>query len=267
MNVKFFRSAEKYLTYHASGLSCGNGSKGSWVVLSTATERESNVLIVQVHESSGANRDFLLDLAIGAVNDEQTVIKNLPFSSRNVSQELMQIALPFVIAKGSRLQVRGQANAASSSCAVAVSLGYGGARPESPNQRILSLGVDEGDSGGTSIDPGGTAHTLGALVQLSSALPFDVHTVCVVFGNQGNSARTDATWLVSLFAGASGDEEIVIPEILLECNATVDNLVSSETFWLSRPIPKGSRLSAGARCSITDASDRLFDLALVVGGR
>lgn len=243
-------------------------AKGSWTEVAASTARDGNGLVVQLYASSGSNRDYLLDLAVGVSGSEQLVVRNLFFSSRNPDQEAMTLSIPrFHIPKGSRLAARLQSSVGSSVVGIAVMAGVGRTVGGPLLQRTRTYGdVESSATSGTSIDPGGSAHADGSLVQLVSSLALDTYALSLFIGNQKNSSRVTGTWLLDLLLGAANDEQPLIDDIFLESHVSPDTVVTSETFWFTDPIPKGSRVTARSRSSITDATDRLFDLVLVAGG-
>lgn len=119
-----------------------------------------------------------------------------------------------------------------------------------------SYGIVTGADGkGTAIDPGGTAHTEGAWVEITpgSAAQADIQEVHFNFGNNGNSAMTAATWLADI--GLDGSTAI-ITDILLAASTTGDE-VQPEELILPGNVFAGQRIYVRSRCSIIDATDRL----------
>lgn len=207
----------------------------------------------------GGVRDHLVDIAVGAAGSEQVIAANLLASGATAYAQYSYF-LPVPIPAGTRIASRHQASTGSSGLTVHIQL-VASAFQGTALGRVATWGVNTGDSGATQVDPGGSAGTKGAWSQIVAATAFEVKQAVLAFGNQVNSARTSCTWDVDLGIGGAGSEQILIENILNEMHATSD-LFTLTTAEFPLAIPSGSRLAVRAKCTITDATDRVFDAAL-----
>ncbi len=237
--------------------------KGSWtqLIASTSQELEGFFLVAQRHGSS--NADYLIDLGIGAGGSEQVIVSNLLTTNGSGGVAHGPYALfPFPIPSGSRIAGRCQANIASAQIRISVH----GWSPlpllAASVGRGTTYGAATADSGGTSIDPGGSANTKGSWTEITSSTSA-IHTgLLAAFGSQANATRTSCTWLFDIGIGAGGSEQIIIPDVLVQCQATDDTPSPNYTPLLPVQLAAGTRLAVRAACSITDATDRLLDVVL-----
>jgi len=127
-------------------------------------------------------------------------------------------------------------------------------------QQCVTYGDVAGSSTGTQIDPGGTADTKGSWVQMTSstAVPIRFLNLLVSMENSGSS---NAEWKVDVGIGGAGSETVIEGDLLARCKATYDMIVpNAYGFW--HDVPASTRLAVRAQCSITDATDRLFNAVL-----
>jgi len=243
----------------------GNNVKGAYVELSTATPLQADGLIVMLGRGGGCN-DSLTDLAIGAAGSEQIIAANLsaspaPFSSYYSSAGTAYY-LPLSIPEGERLAARTQS--LGTTLRIAVTLVALGGLASKPFNGAATYGAVTADSGGTSIDPGGTAHTKGAYVELTAATSADMRELILALGNAGISRGYAADWLLDIGIGAAGSEQVLLPDLpLCTGSGTISMGILPQTIGpLPCNIPAGTRIAARAQCSINTASDRIFDLIL-----
>jgi hypothetical protein len=88
-----------------------------------------------------------------------------------------------------------------------------------------------------------------------------------MFGNQANQLMSTANWSIDIATGGAGAETVIVPDLICASLAsTVDGVVPS-AFAVPVHIVTGTRIAARAKCTITDATDRLIDLILIgIGG-
>lgn len=214
--------------------------------------------------SLNTNADYnnLADLAIGASGSEQVIVNNLihcGFSGHKNSP----FQLPLIIPAGTRVAVRQQSTASSTWLGCSLYLQAVTFAREMPVCGTCdTIGAVTADSGGTSIDPGGTALTKGSWVELSAAAARDYNAIIIGAGNQSNYERVYAYWNVDIGIGDSPSDCIIIPDYVIRSHSTGDliNPDLSPVFYIS--IPKGKKISVRSSCNITDAADRLFDVIL-----
>lgn len=237
-------------TNGASASLTAPNTKSAWVELIASTAFDAGGMILAVIHSS-TDRDTLIDVGVGAASSEIVIASNLCFAGGARTQ---LFPIPITIPAGTRIAYRFQCpNSAATMNATVMMLADG-----SYIGRIDTYGANTADSGGVSIDPGATANTVGAYSELASSLTYDVKGFLLGIGNQDNTGRTACQWLAQLGIGAASSEQVIMNNIFLAC-------VGFHNVWpmligpIWMPLPAGSRVAMAAQCSITDATDRLFD--------
>lgn len=234
-------------------------TKGDWSEITASTDFDANSLTLYNQYTSIG--DTLVDVAVGPVGSEQVIIENLLKS--NFHNSVIQLDSPAIfpinIPEGSRIAVRIQCTGANTSY-FTVAISKGGFLDQAFS-KVLTIGANTADSGGLSIDPGGSANTKGAFVELTSSLSESINGLFLAFGGQNNSTRTNMLALCDIAVGPAGNEIVIVDNVPFGVNFAVD-VLRHYTPIIPVSIPKGTRISARAQCNITDATDRLFDLIL-----
>ena len=243
--------------------SASANTKGSWAQLIASTDMPADGFLLHVENPSAVTKDYLVDIAVGGAGSEQVILSNLLVTVRNTNG-YAHTGIPFFgphIPAGSRISARVQSNNAGA-VTVQVSMtllsanfittGLGG-------QLISTLGASTADSGGVNVDPGTAANTKGAWSELSSSTPARFNQILLVIGNQSQSARAIANFLLDVGVGAAGSEQVIVPNLaFLQSSSTVPFPL---WFFVPVGVPSGSRLAVRAQCSITGAT-RVFDAAV-----
>jgi hypothetical protein len=234
----------------------------SFTELVTATEHHATGLTLYLEGGAGT-ADYLLDIAIGAAGAEQPIIENLLWNRASVAFSSVLPRLPITIPKGSRLSGRCQSTTASSPIVVRGQLHAPGINSLPGFSKAEGVGINTADSGGTGIDGGAVVNTKSTLVQLIAATAQTYRCLYVLPGNQNQTARVAAFFLVDIAIGAPTVEKIIIPNIGIGTNANeqvVPQIIGP--FFIT--VPAGERLTARCQCSgTTDATQRDIDVALL----
>jgi len=237
-------------------------TKGAYAEVVASTAFDAHGLLVSLSNGSSSYLDYLTDVAVGASGSETIIAENLYAGSGDGAQTIDACGylLPISIPAGTRLSARVQSSGASATLRILIILlGEGFITPPGLG-RITTYGASTADSGGTQIDPGGTAHTKGAYSEIVASTTNPIRQLTIAMGNQANVLRTTALWLADLAVGAAGAEQVLIENIMLNCGGSVD-LIQPQIFPpLGVNIPAGTRLAARAQCSIIDVTDRLIDI-------
>lgn len=235
-------------------------TKGAWTELTAATARDVTALLTNTRKAA-ATIDLLVDIGIGAAGSEQVLIPNLKADGGGGSLHRDGPTLwPVSIPRGTRIAARCQATTASSTVRVQCLL-FASSWLGAPGlSRVTDYGTNTADSGGVSIDPGGTAHTKGAWAQLTAATTNPVRAIVVGIGNQANASRTAADWLLDIGIGSAGSEQVIVADMHAEASTVDDQMIPAIFGPIPVNLPAGTRLAARAQCSITDGTDRLFDV-------
>ncbi len=234
-------------------------TKGSYVELIASTKFNSSLLVVNIKDNSVSPIDHLVDIAVGAAASEQDVISNILISARN---DVRCYMFPIFIAAGSRISARAQSDTNTEILDITVRLFGKTLANSTPLGRCTTYGADTGDTSGVGIDPGATGNTKGSYAEITAATTNNIREALIVFGGQSNNAMTDAQLLVDFAVGAAASEQDILDNILVSMIATGDIIAPPIYGPVPLNIPSGTRLSARAQSSITDATDRLFDVVV-----
>lgn len=230
-------------------------TKGNYAALIAALGFSANGFWLMPGTSNTANCDFLFD--ISADGGTTNIITNIPHSSGS-SSHASGIYVPMRLPAGAAISARCQATTGGAVAGMGIIPMQSGSVGIPQLNTATTYGAATADSGGTSIDPGAVLNTEGSLVEISAATTRPIKYLVACFGNQINSARTTANWLVDIAIGTT----VVVPDIWIRAADTSDEITPSY-FGMWVDIPAGSQLQVRAQCSITDATDRLFDVILI----
>lgn len=242
------------LSSHAS-----NNVEGTYVDLFAPIADDAYGLIIHLGNNA-ATRDSQVDIAFGGSGAEVVVVADLLLSHIPAGNAQWSQLIPLFIKRGTTVRIRHQCSTGGTTVDFhAYALG------QNMFNRIYrkceTWGAVAGDSGGTSIDPGGSANTKpSSYTQLIASTAKRVRALNLCIGNQSNSARTQYTWLMDIAVGAASSESIIVPDLRLMAHASNDFMFPQTIGPIPVDIPAGTRVSARASCSGTDATDRLFDL-------
>lgn len=212
-----------------------------------------------------SGRDHLCDLALGAVGSEQAICTDLIAGKGSANHQHIY-RLPLTIPAGVRISGRHMSHAFGNVGLTFSAFAFLSGGNTLSYGRCESLGVNPADSGGTSVDPGGSAGTYGAWTQLAASTSFHARALILTAGNQTNTVRTSMFGDVQVGIGSAGSEQAILDRIALEADATMDGPCRPVMGPFPVNIPKGSRIAVRMRMSITDATDRLFDFAVYLFG-
>jgi hypothetical protein len=167
---------------------------------------------------------------------------------------------PMPLPQGGTLAARWQANIAEKTARVYVHTASFGWPSPFNLQHCVAYGMTSIGSTGTTIDPGGTADTQGAWVQIAGSTTRPIRWLNAVH-HLANATAQNCGWKISIGVGGSGSEIQIIQNIISLGNVNTDQMRPTGRGY-PICIPSASRLAVRASCSIVDASDRLFNIAL-----
>lgn len=236
-------------------------TKGTYAELVASTAHRANGFWLIVR-SGGNSGDFLLDVAIGSGGSEQVIVANVLFTRQARRWAYPPLYVPLAIPAGTRIAFRVQCTTASSTLGAEVVLVAGGTMNAGGAQLATTYGANTGDSGGVSIDPGGTINTKGAYSEITSATTAPIHWLILAIGNQNNAVASTASWLIDIAIGAAAAEQVVIGNLEVVCDSNEDMPLPA-LFAVPVSIPAGTRLAVRSQCDISDATDRRLDAVLI----
>ena len=233
--------------------------KGAYAEFVASTPFDADEVWVSVMDNSGPFTR-LLDIAVGAAGSESVIIPNILGSYPRANEAGYYHKFACHVPAGSRLAGRIQSSVASSTLRVFLHLVSRGLSPSTPLQRIIAYGALTASSRGTAVDPGATAHTKGAWVQLGQLFFGEIRRLALALATNANTAMASARWLLDIGAGAVGSEVVLIPDLPVITSTTADNIVPRAFDDLPVQIKAGERITARMQCSITDATDRVLEV-------
>lgn len=237
--------------------------KGSWVELENSTPFDACGIIVRItyHTAGALTDDSLVDIGIGAAAAETVLIPNILFGTISVRKGI-EVCFPIEIPSGTRVAARVQHSSTSVTDIVGVSATLLGKDGFSGASACQTYGANTATSGGANVDPGAVLNTKGAYTELSSGISADANYLVIVLGEQENTARASAMWLLDIATGAGGAESVLVPDISFVTSSATSLLCPGSFATPIPPITAGTRLAARAACSITNATDRTIDVAV-----
>lgn len=238
-------------------------TKGAYTTLIASAASAADCLQLEINTTAtSAWQDYLIDIALGGVGSETVLFPNILISTTNGDHPTTVLTAPLAIPQGARVSARFQAGSLSGlgGLHIGAHLITGSAMP--PGTLVTAYGINTSDSGGLSLDPGGTINTKpGTYTEVTSSTTGQIKWLVIAFGGQGNSVRTDARWLVDVASGGSGSEVDILQNVPLRVATPTDHIMPG-LLCFPVQIPVGTRLSARAQCNISDATDRLVDIAI-----
>jgi len=240
----------------------GAGSKGSYAeLISAANNRDGdwNGFWIFLKKNGSGMNNHAVDFAVGAGGSEQVVMADFKYSAKN-TVGTTGIFVPLRIPGGTRV-----------SCAIASAgtetievqaVGVAGAFSSLPafgNMDAMGITVSNGD--GVDIDPGGTINTKGAYSQIIASTLHHYKHLIVCIGNSDNQGGTLTHHLMDFAVGAASSEQIFAADIAAV--ASPQELIIPQLQSFPVDIQQGARIAVRTQCTITDATDRLLDIAIM----
>jgi len=237
--------------------------KGTWRELIASTAYDYNGFVFTFGRNYVSMAlSFLVDVAIGASEAEEIIVENLILNSGGGSGNSLYI--PLKIPAGTRIAVRCQVGSSTAYAFFCSVIGVSSGFLSLPAiSKIITLGADTSDSGGTEIDPGGTVDTKGSYVEIASSTPYHIRCLSIGFGNK-STTRTEEGWLFDVAVGAAESEVIIISDILV-LSSQSEVITPGYLPFIPISIPIGSRISVRCESSGNSATARLIDVILYGG--
>lgn len=234
---------------------------GAWASLGQTTFAYDwiNLHIAQTEAS-----DKVFQIGISSDNTNWSVrATGLRFMGLKSADLMVSQPLPLRVGSGKYLAIRCKASTLSHVLNVALTGSSVGMKGGTGYSQVIALYSEGATSRGVAIDPGGTAHTKSAWVQLQASTAKSVDSIMVYVGQNADVTRTAAaTALIDIGVGAASSEFAMIPNIFARWTTTLDG-PQFVVGPLPCAIPAGSRISARAQCSDITAGDRTLDIGVV----
>jgi hypothetical protein len=239
-------------------------TKTGWTQIIASSSQRADGLLITVSPSNIATADYLVDIGIGGAGSETVLLSNLLYSVGSSATGFGPISIfcPIYVAPGTRISARAQSSDTSAvGVSVIVRLIKGGTAERIRSTVATTYGADTSDSGGTAVDPGGSAHTKGAWTEISASVSVGFDSCLLLFGQRNNASNANQNMLLDIGVGASGSESVIFADMymrILDVEQIYPNCI-----WLPISVKPGQRLAARCQCSGIDATDRVIDLVVV----
>ena len=247
-------------TYNATlTASVTSNVKGAYVELAASLPAAAKGVMVMIQFGSAAGNSWLIDLSVGAAASEVVVVADLTYSNGSASiGNQIGVYVPVALAASARLAARCACSGGSSrtiEIAVQVVDGTSSAVP-------TTYGAVSASSQGTSIDPGAAANTKGNYTQLTASTSSALDWLIVIATCANNPNPSSGRWAFDIATGAAASEVVVVPDCSFSMDSSFDTL-GPNVFCFPISIASGTRLAARAQSTVTDATDRVFQVEVI----
>ena len=239
-------------------------TKGSWVQLLTATAFDAYYLEVFLAGNSlgGTNTRALVDIGVDPAGSTSYTIyvNNILAGARGGLDAPSQFTIPIYIPAGSTVAARSQSVITVATVEVGVSLSGGtpSDRPFPPQGLIVTYGVTTSASQGVvQNDSAGE----GAWAEIIGSTTHPHRGVAVGIQGSGETVSSNGGWSIDVAIGAGGSEVAILEDLFFRTQSNEKILGMWPGLWfVERPIPEGSRLSA--RIDGVTNQQKDYDIAL-----
>jgi hypothetical protein len=244
-------------------------TKGTWTQISASTPSDCSWMLISTGNSGGNHAS--VDIGFGAAASERILVADIVVGSFAIGINT-NLLLPISVPAGTRIAARTQAKVASSLMLTLISTfddAFGSA--PSPNSSFDTLGFVSSTTLGTAVDPGATASTKGAWVQLSASLTNDLNGFFLCFDVRGATNGTVGGGFftyVDVGIGASGSEKVILSNFMVPFYMItgVTMCLPGHTPYFPIPIRAGQRLAVRAASDTNVSPDRIVGVTFY-GGR
>lgn len=253
-------AVESIANYIEVATDASGDTMGSWVELNASTPKEYNGVLITVARPSPGNVSMLIDIGVGAAGFEAVIVEALPLRSNTVNDESgYTIFIPLRIEESSRVVARAQSGDGSDTCRVSM---HGCDNSNQLFENCITFGDDKANSTLTEYDPGAVADTKGSWTELVAETD-DAMAYIGLMAALSNLSVTTCHWFVDIGVGDAGSEQVVAEDLYVGTHSNFDKAVPALIGMFPLDIPSGSRIAVRASCTITDATDRIIDLAVI----
>lgn len=235
-------------------------TKGAWAEIVASSPGANGFILTVGGAAITVNADYLLDIAIGALPNEEIILPDYLFSmsANNDTSHLDEIPIPVEIPAGTRISARVQSTTGSDVINVMIYSSDSSFITPLTGQEIITFGANSADSGGAQVDPGGTLNTKGSWSEIVASTSDDIIGFMVSAGMQANTNMRFINHAYDVGIGASPNEEVIVSNYRLITNADIRH----NPLFHGIPIPAGSRLAIRSQVSDSNNPDRLLDYVI-----
>lgn len=229
-------------------------TKGSWVELIASTSADYTFIELVLSDVSTVERQFAVDIGVGAAASESAVISNLTCAFAGAPLVDFNVRIPIAIAAGSRISIRAQCGTAGAHTLTAQLSGYGGGHAGEIAPTSVTALVALTGSSTVLVDPGASANTFGSWTELVASTSADYDGIIICTNDRAGSGSGEARRQVQIATGATSSEVVIFDKYHMKDGFNMFTSQYYGPYYLS--IPSGTRLSARAKCDSTTANDR-----------
>lgn len=239
-------------------------TKGSYTQITSSCPFDADGFFLQFGGSStNSTFDALVDVAVGGAGSEQVILSNFLVSVSGFIAAKVSVFIPLKIAAGQRIAVRCQASIASATLGMGLQVVAGNFFSDLAMGRATTYGADTSDSGGTQVDPGGSANTKGSWAQIVASTTNPIRHMVICVGSRANGVYdASATSLQDIGVGGAGSEQVLVDDLFAFVTTATD-VHDAGAHNRSVSVAAGQRLAARAQTTVTDATDRLRDIVII----
>lgn len=254
MDFPFDGDGQQSVTSGRTTLTVASGAnlKGPWVEILSLVPFNARGILVHAHLFTTTNRTILLDIGIGASGSEIPLINNI-FTSIGGNATCQNFYFPIEIPQNTRISGRFQANNTSITRAFSVTLFSCGFLPSVGHNRIITMGADTTDSGGTAV-ASGASNSKGSWTQITAGVNRDIHELWIATGHSGGdfTIGTTSRYFIDVGIGPAGAERIIIPNILQVLTTNGEGHISHGSFMYPVHIPANTRIAIRSQSGVAD---------------
>ena len=235
-------------------------TKGAWAELTASTGFDLQGFLVSFSaEPQTGQPNLLLDIGVGGGGSEEIIFEDLLLCpSSNYDSDFSKfVYAPVRIGAGIRVAARCQGTVGSEVINISLNAVPSAFTSMMPGSNVIAFGANTADSGGISVDPGGTANTKGAWTEIDASTSDNIKGIWITQATVNNTANRVQRCMYDVAIGGSGSEEI-IAENLIYIGSQQETVFSMPVFF-PIDVPSGSRLAIRAQTTTTDATDRIMD--------
>ena len=197
-------------------------TKGSWTELTASLARTCAGFWFNLNNNVSGPDQLLMDIGVGASGSEQVILSNV-YLKWGGSHDLGEyVYIPLTIPAGTRVTARCQTRQAISTsdpwCEIIFEAK--GLICDQGLSTSETFGATTSNTTGVVIDTGATPHAKGAWVQLTSGLGRDARALVLCVAMDMDNSTLTTRWLIDIAVGASGSEQIILPNILFSLDGS-----------------------------------------------
>lgn len=237
-----------------------NVSGTTYVQLVAATTYDWQGFWVSIVNTGATVVQRQLTLGLGSAGNEREILPGATLCrASTVNMMASAYYVPVAVPAGSR--IAGKMSGTTGAFTVTVTGVAASPMGTPPSGAGFAHGV--GTNQGTAIDCGGAANTKGSWTQIVAATTYPYRYLMAFIGCNGNTTMADGSFLFDIGVGTAASEFALVSNLQFEQSVSGDMNVPCAFGPFPCDLPAGTRLAVRGQSTITDATDRVFDVTLV----